>query len=476
MEFKRFLHPNGRVSGEGQMLHGKPTGVWRNFNDDGSMRSVVQWEAGVLHGVSQFYDAGRPSYSITYANGKKNGDKVTLHKNGKQRLVEHFTEDVKDSLELSFDTAGILIKKIPFDKGLATGKGYEYAPEDGRIISVLTYSNGYLRATERMNRLDRTGQRTGMWKEFDDSLRVVLETPYRSNLRHGYQKRYDRAGSVIETKKFEEDVEVPQPAELAKLDIKRAYYPNAQLKQIGSYKNGKPEGVHRFYSEDGKLQSGKVYADGRVVAEGVTDEAGKRQGEWKEYYLSGELRCQGKYSNGNREGKWKFFYPDGKLEQEGEYRKGKYEGKWLWYHPDGSPWRDEDYASGKEEGPAIEWTPKGDTVAIGSFIEGEREGKWMIFYGDYREEGNYQDGKRVGTWKGINDEGKKIYEGAFVDDREDGRHLWYYPTGKIWIDGRYSFGDKDGNWMYYNEEGILKTTITYKAGLEVRIDGDRVGD
>ena len=56
---------------------------------------------------------------------------------------------------------------------------------------------------------------------------------------------------------------------------------------------------------------------------GIVDAEGRRQGPWKEFYETGELRSEGKYKRGLRDGDWVFYYRDGKEEQRGGYYRGK---------------------------------------------------------------------------------------------------------------------------------------------------------
>ena len=305
----KYSYANGRMSSEGQLLNGKPHGYWKNYYESGILRSEGARSYDRLTGPWKFYTPeGRLQSVIHYSEGRKHGLKGTYHENGRLRLLEHFASDLKDSIETTYDINGKMIRRTPFEGSKEQGTGFDHAPDDGRIVGMSLYQNGYRKYTEGFNRKDRQGNRQGMWKEIDDSARIVLETPYRNNLRHGYQKRYDRSGSVTETRKFIDDIEIPEPQELAKLDIKRQYHPNAQLKQIGSYKRGRPEGVHRFYTMDGKLESSKVYVDGAVIGDGIVDEAGLRQGEWKHYFPGGQVQSTGRYVNGQREGKWIFYY------------------------------------------------------------------------------------------------------------------------------------------------------------------------
>ena len=46
------------------------------------------------------------------------------------------------------------------------------------------------------------------------------------------------------------------------------------------------------------------------IPEGITDLNGNRQGLWKEYYETGELRSIGKYKDSKMIGEWKLLYPN----------------------------------------------------------------------------------------------------------------------------------------------------------------------
>jgi antitoxin component YwqK of YwqJK toxin-antitoxin module len=41
----------------------------------------------------------------------------------------------------------------------------------------------------------------------------------------------------------------------------------------------------------------------------------------------------------------------------------------------------------------------------------------------------------------------------------------------VWQSGNYAYGQKDGDWKYFEEEGILILTITFKDNKEIKYDG-----
>jgi len=476
-EFVRFYYPDGQVSSEGSMLNGKPDGYWKTFYANGKLKSEGNRAALQLDSLWKFYsEDGILLQEVNYKADKKNGEKLTYDELGKLTKKEFFQDDVRTNRVETFYASGALQEMTPIDtlgKGKEHGTGYEYDESDGRIIAVVIYSNGYVSSRERINRQDKFNQKQGVWKTFYPSMKLQSEGKYKNDKKHGYWKEYDENGNLLETLKFEEGIQIMDPEELAKLDIKKKFYPNAQVKSEGSYNKGIEEGVHRFFALDGKVESSKIYRKGRIMGEGIVDTEGRRQGDWKEYYETGELRSKGKYKDNKRTGPWIFYYQDGKTEQEGNYRDGKPEGNWRWIHRNGQTWREEVFYEGLEEGPAVEYSDSATVIAQGQYLDGEREGKWIIDIGSHREEGEYRIGQRTGVWKYYFRNGKLKFEGKYTDGMEEGMHQLYHDNGQLRLAGRYKFGEREGDWVEYNEDSSIKQTVTYLRGVVVKVDGSK---
>lgn len=478
MKYVQFNFQNGVVSSEGYMLDGKPEGYWKTYYDDETLKSEGNRLNHELNGIWKFYSpAGVITQSISYQNGKKNGLRKYYFEDGLIQKEEEFSNDVLVGTIRTFYPSGNLLETVPLDtlgKGKEHGFGYEFAEEDGRITAVIEYRNGYIANRERINRKDKFNQRQGLWREFYPNRLTKLEGRYSNDKKNGYFKTYDENGNLIETLKYVDGILIPDPEELAKLDIKREYHPNAQVKSVGSYNKGVKEGVHRQYTAEGKVLSAKIYYKGKVIADGIVDAEGRRQDFWKEFYDSGELRSEGNYKDGKREGGWVFYYKDGKQEQVGNYFKGKPDGDWKWIYNNGQTWREEVFYDGLEEGLAIEYSDTGKVVLKGNYLSGEKEGKWFVDLGDEREEGTYVAGLRNGLWKHYYPSGKLKFEGKFEQGNENGRHISYYENGQVKEVGNYKFGLKEGDWFTYNAEGIQLNAITYKQNVVVKVDGEKV--
>lgn len=478
MEFVTFKYENDVTSSEGNMLNGKPEGYWKTYYPSGVLKSEGNRLNHELDSIWKFYgENGIITQSITYQNGKKNGKRISYFIDGVPSKEEVFRNDIPVDTVKTFHPSGNLAEVVPMDtlgKGKAQGTGFEYADDDQRVIAVIEYRNGYIAGRERINRKDKFNQKQGLWRYFYPSMITKEEGRFRNDKKDGYWKTFDEQGNLLETLKYENGILIPEPEELAKLDIKREYHPNAQVKSVGSYNKGVKEGVHREYSMDGVVVASKIYNKGKVVGEGIVDAEGRRQGPWKEFYDTGELKSEGSYKNGLREGEWIFYYKDGKEEQRGTYYRGKPDGDWKWTYNNGQTWREESFIEGYEEGFAIEYNDTGKVVAKGNYLSGEREGDWIIDLGDEREEGSYVAGQKQGVWKVYYPSGKLKYEGKFEQGRESGKHTEYYENGQIREIGSYKFGSREGDWYSYNEEGIQTRIITYKQDLPVKIDGEKV--
>ncbi|MDP4291968.1 MAG: toxin-antitoxin system YwqK family antitoxin [Bacteroidota bacterium] len=471
-----FKYPNGNISSEGMMRDGKPDGYWKTYYENNILKSEGNRKNFELDSTWKFYDEkGKLTLEINYKNGKKNGLRKSYRET--EFVTENFVDDLKQGPTTYYYPDGKLCKVINFENGLEVGTSKEYA-EDGTIISITEYKKGFIVDREYINKTDKAGKKQGKWKYFYDNDVVKLEGVYKDDLKNGYFKEYDKNGLLLSIKKYVNDVEEAEAVEVSKLVVKSDYYSNGQIKTTATYRGDVPEGVRREYDQNGKIVQGFVFKNGAVVGEGVVNEDGVKDGNWKEYYDGGKLRAVGAYDKGKQVGEWVYYYPDGKVEQRGKFSKtGKYEGNWKWYFPDGSLKRDESYLNGVLDGPTVEYDEFGNVIRQGEYIEGLEDGKWISEVGEYREEGVYKAGLRKGIWRfyyiskpGGNNK-QLFFEGGFIDGLPNGKHVYYWDNGNKKDEGTFVMGRKEGDWTKYNYEGSVFLMISYKGGIEKKYDG-----
>ncbi len=475
-----FYFENGQKSSKGYIKNGLPEGYWISYYPTGLIKSEGNRKKNLLDSTWIFYsEIGNIKSKINYTSGKKNGLKLSYSDSCNIILEEYFENDIKQKYSTFFyDVKGHKKwKKINFIDNVKEGKSYEYAI-DGRLISILFYKKGTLMGKEKINRYDKLNKKKDTWKVFYENGKLKEEMRYKNDLLNGYYKEYDKQGKLIKATLYIDGVPQSFTQELAALDIRKEYFPNGEVKKEGIYDiTGKENGLFKYFDETGKIIKSEIYLHGVLLAKGLIDEEGKRQGYWEEYYKDGVLKSKGKYKDGKRIGEWEYFFANKQLQQKGTYLDGeKPTGLWIWYYDDGNILRKENFRKGKEDGMMYEYTQQGKVITEGEYIDGLKDGPWFYEVGDHIEEGSYLDDVKTGLWIYHYTSGKVNFEGNFRDGVPDGKHLFYYENGKIKKEEFYVMGIKSNNWKSYDELGELILTTVYKDGKEYKIDGLKLKD
>lgn len=474
---KQYFHPNGKVSSEGYLKDGKPEGYWKSYDNQGALVSEGNRQNYLLDGSWKFYKNGKLSSTISYKSGEKQGKSTYYHST--EIIEEYYENNILEGVKKIYDTSYTrLLKWTPYHKGMEHGLEKEY--NSLGILSFITlYKNGFIVYRERINKIDKNGFKQGVWKEFHPNDVLFWEVNYLNNQKHGYYKEYDTSSNIVKIEKYQYGELQEEAPELEPIEMKEEYYANGNLKISVPYKNGKPEGICRYFdSITGKVIKGVLFKNGEIVGGGIIDEYGYFQDEWIEYYPDGKVKSKGKFRRGKKHGVWKYYYANGQIEQEGSYKNGGLEGGWVWYFEDGRPRLEQEYLNGKLDGPNTEYDEKGRIVAKGEYVEGEEQGKWLYLQGREKIEGTYQNGQKRGIWKYYWDENSKklSFSGNYIDDLPHGKHVQYYENGRPKLESYFMMGKQTGTWKKYNEDGELEVKITYnKDEEEERYDWVRTG-
>ncbi len=478
----KFFYPNNQISSEGIMRNGKPDGLWKTYNVSGILKSEGLRRDFLLDSTWTFYnEAGELFEKIDYKYGKKNGYSYSFsyEKNALPIVVskELYVNDRKEGKAFYYYPNGNIKEELSYFEGKKQGPGKEF-DQDGTVITLFEYNNNYLILREKINRFDAQGMKQSIWKTFYPDGKVQKEMKFVNDKYDGYYKEFNENGNLILSLKYLDGKITETQNDLSikeEVDFRRQFDDNGKLISSGGYKDNKPVGVHRFYDGSGKVINAKIYNDsGNQVSEGIVNETGSKEGPWKDFYYSGEVKAYGKYMNNLQSGSWIYLYKNGNKEQEGNYLKGLYEEQWLWYYITGNVWRDENYFNGREDGQMVEYSDSGTVLTRGEFINGEKEGEWFYQVNDHSEIGSYKTGLKDGLWKYFYEEGTMQFIGEFNQDLAEGKHKYFYPNGELKEERWYNRGIREKNWKKYDELGKLELTITYKNDLEYRINGEKI--
>lgn len=477
-----FYYPNGQIASEGTMHNGQPDGYWKTYYTTGVLKSVGKRTNFLLDSIWVFFsEKGDTTERISYLNGKKNGwyykyaaydDTVRVN-----RVIEKalYVDDLRQGKTMIYYKTGELYRIVPYVKNRRQGTAYEYNRQ-GKIITILRYNNDILYDKDYINRTNEKNQKVGDWKEFYPDFKLKKEAYYRNGKLDGMVKYYNHLGKLTHVEEYRNGELVQKSnKEIDKAIVKKERYPNGGLKFEGAYKNEKPLGIHTYFNKNGQIDSALEYLDNGILqGKGKVDTLGRKTGVWKEYTKNGKPRAKGKYRKGKRQGKWNFYYPNGKIAQKGSYINGKETGTWQWFYPNGNLRREEEYIRGYADGPSTEYSETGEIIAQGEFLEGERQGKWIIKTGDITLKGSYDNGLRDGVWQYFYSDSTLKFQGEFIQGEPNGWHKNYYPNGKIKSEKYYNMGRREKTWRYYSSEGIVTTTLIYKNDKAIKVDGKKL--
>lgn len=93
------------------------------------------------------------------------------------------------------------------------------------------------------------------------------------------------------------------------------YGPRDYLKKEANYNNGIPNNFSEYYD------NGKVKIKSSFVA--LNDTTIGRNGLYKKYYKSGNIKAEGEFKNGNQIGLFKEYYKNGQIKEKAIFEEGK---------------------------------------------------------------------------------------------------------------------------------------------------------
>lgn len=148
-------------------------------------------------------------------------------------------------------------------------------------------------------------------------------------------------------------------------------------------------------------------------------------------------------------GKWKEFFV---------LPKGEKHGPFVSFESNFSMTKRKTYIDGKKEGPfKKEWYNKRGERSIreGYYINGKKEGKWTEFKNEHLCEechyvNNKLDGHYKAYWISFSFTSHKLFtEGDYIKGKRDGFWKMWNEEGQLWNEGHYKEDKKHGLWKEY---------------------------
>jgi antitoxin component YwqK of YwqJK toxin-antitoxin module len=238
-----------------------------------------------------------------------------------------------------------------------------------------------------------------------------------------------------------------------------------------------PNGYNVFYYENGQISSEGYMKDG------------KPDGYWKTYFENGILKSEGNRRDFLLDSIWKFYDEKGKLVVEITYLNDKKngirrtiqenetieehfvddikQGPTLYYYPDGKKKKMVPFVNGLEDGTAYEYDDEGTVITLITYKKGYIVNRDKI---NRKDRNNLKQGK----WMYFYENGVVRLEGTYKDDKKNGYFKEYDRKGNLIKTEKYledviqedvaELVELEIRTDYY-PSGNIKTVASYKDGV-----------
>ena len=488
-------HDNGTKKVVRVYKNGTPKGNWTFYDEKGAWMREEQYKKGLADGIWTFYD--REGFKVFHyytlgelvaeyteakwpngqikeepptfnKEGQLHGTRIGYWADGSTRYTMDYKKGKKDGDEIRYDSTGVLIFEVRYDKGIRNGMEKEY------------YANGNPKRLAKYKDNKLNGK-----TELFDSLGVKTETiAYKDSLRNGKTTHWWPNGEAYQRFTYENDVLEGRFEEWDSLgtDIVK-----------GSYTNGVRHKKWLYYDSEGRRDKFvfldmdsiitdykfKYYPNWQLVEEPGFNDRGLYDGKWESFYIDGATSKKFSYAEGKRDKIWMAYYQDGRRENYTFYaqdslvtdydftyyknlqikeepnfnKEGLFDGKWEQFYEDG------------------------ETKMTFSYDQSKKDKIWMAYFPDNRRQ-NYTFYNQDTL---ITDYDYKYYDNIKIVNDPDLYDYAYYMNLEIVENPRYdnlqiveepSFGKNglfDGKWESFFEDGDQWRTFHYEEGLKVKM-------
>ena len=487
-EYADLHYPNGQLIEKISYKEGLKNGKFTGYFQNGAKKYVKRFENDKPEGKWQYYTmAGKTNAEEIYVEGKRNEEWFRLDESG-DTYYQYWDMDslISEYADLHYPN-GQLIEKISYKEGLKDGKFTGY------------YENGEVKYKKRYT----ADQPDGKWEYYTAAGKKNAVQIYVEGKRNEEWYRIDKKGDTY-YQYWDQDSLVSEYADLhypngqliEKISYKEGlkdgkftgYYPSGKVEYVKRYEEDKPMGKWKFVREDGTTKKIEIYETGKKNDEWITYE---KNGDvyyqfWdmdslvSEYadlhYPNGQLIEKISYKDGRKNGKFTGYYENGQTKQIRTYKDDKLDGKFADYTESGQILRKQGYMNGLLDGPSKEWYLNGEVKVKTAYKEGKLDGGFMSYdsLGRKVTKGEYEMGLKAGDWLTWYPSGKKKERSSYFSGKANGPYTLWDEIGRIIKEGEYSDDLKHGVWITFDPDldrqesyeyydmGIAKLKYFYK--------------
>jgi uncharacterized protein len=185
----------------------------------------------------------------------------------------------------------------------------------------------------------------------------------------------------------------------------------------------------------------------------------------KEYYPSGALKSEISMKNGEYSGRSVYYYENGKPMMSCSYIHNKLDGELYRYFQSGYHRELQTYRDGILHGVSRIWDRNSHLIRVMNFTMGKPDGAFQEWYGNriLKVDGHYKNGNFDGIWLYYDLNENVTGEGIFAEG--SGVQKAYWENGNIRNITHYKNNVKEGEEVFYDQNGKILKTISYHNGL-----------
>jgi antitoxin component YwqK of YwqJK toxin-antitoxin module len=293
-------------------------------------------------------------------------------------------------------------------------------------------------------------------------------------------------------------ISAPIPAEAPNTEMVQERFPNGSLK------------IAREVTQDGQGNfinhgSWKEWnAQGELIAEGEF-KFGVRHGVWRRVLRTNEsplfntppynqykgpFISEAHLENGRLQGTWIVADALGRKISEIEFTGGARHGLASWWHSNGRKMQQINFIKGVAGEDILTWRADGSLAAKETYLEGRKVETKTENYAQGRRKslGDFllprmvvtkeddwwncrlatfsADGQpdRHGPWTAWHPNGQVQVQGRFKFGQPEGEFTWYYSNGQKSAEGSYRNGERHGAWTWWHNNGLKSSTGEFVDG------------
>lgn len=320
-----------------------------------------------------------------------------------------------------------------------------------------------------------------------DTKNLYAEYLYENKTWHGMARTFYESGKLKFEGEYDEGKEVGE----------HIYkHENGVISNIGTFIDGKAEGLFTLRYESGNINAKTMYENGLLHGEHIArfDNdgntlrrvyhyiTGRYSGVYETYYVSGNMESEGVYVDSTvrypyyasvKNGNWITYYdlPNKQIETISPYKatleasgptSTVYDGLYQEFYDNGNPKYERRYIDGVKNGISTEYYSSGNEKKVTPYTNGIINGTYFYYYESKwtHDSIEYVNGIKEGSYKQYWDLGLIQYDTQYKNDMRDGLEVMYRTDGAYSRTTMYKENKKDGVETYYYTDPNVRSSVT----------------